>query len=86
MLDNWEAEKAKIMQGELGVAEDEVINMGTTSNLGGSTLGKSTRKVSRIITSFTGLSLISGVDSSLWLRLPRVGNPVQEIWFCTKSS
>jgi nuclear pore complex protein Nup93 len=48
MLDNWEAEKDKILQGELGVTEDEVINLGTTSNLGGSTLGKSTRKVGQM--------------------------------------
>ena len=39
MLDNWEADKARIMQDELGVTDEEVRS--ATSGLGQSTLGRS---------------------------------------------
>jgi hypothetical protein len=50
MLDNWEAEKARILQDELGVTDDELARLagslngsgsGSGGGLAGSTLGRS---------------------------------------------
>lgn len=52
MLQNWEDEKARILQDELGVTDDEISRLAGSSNglgqstLGRSTLGASTRRVS----------------------------------------
>lgn len=53
MLQNWEVEKARILQDELGVTDDEISRLGSSSTgalgqsvLGRSTLGASTRRVS----------------------------------------
>lgn len=41
MLDNWEAEKARVLQDELGVADDEIARLAGVSRSGGSGLGRS---------------------------------------------
>lgn len=46
MLDSWESEKARIMQEELGVTDDEMFKLATAGSLGKSALGSSTRRVS----------------------------------------
>lgn len=53
MLQSWEEEKARILQDELGVTDDEISRLAGTSNgllgqsgLGKSGLGSSTRRVS----------------------------------------
>jgi nuclear pore complex protein Nup93 len=49
LLDNWEADKARILQDELGVTDDEITRLSSTglgsSTLTRSTLGGSVRKV-----------------------------------------
>lgn len=55
MLQNWEVEKARILQDELGVTDDEISRFGAgsgslaSSNLGKSGLGASTRRVSGLL-------------------------------------
>lgn len=52
MLQNWENEKARVLQDELGVTDDEIARIaGMSSGLGSSSggkssLGASTRRVS----------------------------------------
>lgn len=49
MLANWEMDKAKILQEELGVTDDEIAKLSSSalgsSTLGKSSLGASTRRV-----------------------------------------
>jgi hypothetical protein len=78
MLANWELEKSRILQDELGVTEEEVAKLAASaskaglgsSSLGKSSLGQSTRRVSIGRASKSRAhSLVPHVLFGLWLEI-----------------
>ena len=84
MLANWEAEKARVLQEELGVTDDELSKITANGGLGSSVLGRSalgssTRRVSWRIYLMGGRELTC--PSSPWHRArPSTLNHGMEVW------